>query len=357
MIQIDGAFGEGGGQIVRTSVSLAAITGQAVEIVHIRAGRGKPGLQAQHLTSVLAAGKLCGAEMVGAELGSQSLRFVPTTLLGSVATSPESLEFRFDVAEARGGASAGATGLVAQTLLVPLAFLPPSLTTLCGGTHVPMAPPADYLEGVYLPMLRRMGLEVELESLRAGFYPKGGGEIVLSRTGGGLQTPIDLTERGRLQRLIAYVTTAQLPDHVGARADALLRKELKGFGVPVEVELRALESHGPGAAMLLVAECQNGRAGWVSLGERGKPMERVATETVRGFRDWQAKGPAVDEHLADQLVLPCALIPGESRWTTPSITEHLRTVLFVAQQFLPVRYSLTEQPDGTGTVVLQGVRI
>ncbi len=388
-IAIDGAFGEGGGQIIRTSVSLAAITGRAVEIVNIRARRSKPGLQAQHLTSVRAAGALCDATLYGAELGSQFLRFLPNALVASDS-------FRFDVAEARGGASAGATGLVAQTLLVPLAFLPAFTggaaagagnpgagnavaggaggtaagvgsavhgagsasgeirVTILGGTHVPMSPTADYLEGAYRPILRRLGLDAEMRSVRAGFFPRGGGEIALHLRGGGLNTPLDLTERGRLQTLRAFVTTSQLPDHVADRAEDVLRKELKGYGVPVQVEKRSLDSNGAGAAVVLIAECQNGRGGWVSLGERGKPMEKVTSDAIRGFRDWQAGSAATDEHLADQLVLPCALIPGESRWTTPLVTDHLRTVLFVAQQFLPIEYELQEQEDGSGLVILRG---
>ena len=354
-IAIDGAFGEGGGQIIRTSVSLAAITGRAVEIVNIRARRSKPGLQAQHLTSVRAAGALCDATLYGAELGSQFLRFIP----GAKAQADS---FRFDVAEARGGASAGATGLVAQTLLVPLAFLPafvggssPILrASILGGTHVPMSPTADYIEGVYLPLLRRLGLEVTMRSVKAGFFPRGGGEIALELRGGSLNTPIDLTQRGRLQTLRAIVTTSQLPDHVADRAEEVFRKELKGYGVPVQVEKRSLDSNGAGAAVLLIAEYQNGEGGWVSLGERGKSMERVAADAIRGFQNWQGGSAATDEHLADQLVLPCALIAGESRWTTPLVTDHLRTVLFVAQQFLPIEYALEEQAGGGGLVILRG---
>jgi RNA 3'-terminal phosphate cyclase (ATP) len=356
VIAIDGGFGEGGGQIIRTSVSLAAITGRVIEIVNIRARRSKPGLKAQHLTSVLAAGALCDARMHGAELGSQYLRFAPAAPVQTAA-------FAFDVAQARGGASAGATGLVAQTLLVPLSFLPAMTkpdgrgvdAEILGGTHVPMSPVSDYIESVYLPLLNRMGLQADMVSRKAGFFPRGGGEIALRLTGGRLDTPLDLTERGRLQSLRAIVTTSQLPEHVALRAEDVLRKELKGFGVPVHVERRDLPSSGAGAAVVLIAECQNGRGGWTSLGERGKPMERVASDAIRGFRDWQAVDAGVDEHLADQLVLPCALVEGKSRWTTPFVTDHLRTVLFVTQQFLPIEYTLEEAANGTGLVTLRGV--
>jgi RNA 3'-terminal phosphate cyclase (ATP) len=351
-VWIDGAFGEGGGQILRTSVSLAALTGKTVEIANIRARRSKPGLQAQHLTSVRAAAALCNATLHGDDLGSSFLRFLPG------APVPHA-HFDIDVAAARGGASAGATGLVAQTMLVPMAFLPGPMTsaTILGGTHVPMAPPTDYIEAVYAPMLRRMGIEARLTYTRAGFYPRGGGAIHLEVQAGRPGTPVDCTERGKLKRLRVFLVTSQLPDHVAARGREAALKGLAGYGVEVAVEARDLPSHGAGAAVVIAAECEIGMGGWTSLGERGKPMERVVEEAVREFKHWFASGAGVDAHLADQLALPCALIPQESRWTTPEITEHLRTVLWVAQQFLPIEYALEPRPDGSGLVTVRGVAL
>lgn len=348
-VWIDGAFGEGGGQILRTSVSLAALTGRPVEIFNIRARRSKPGLQAQHLTAVLAAAALCDARLEGAELQSQFLRFTPGPL---TARS----RFDFDVAEARQGASAGAVSLVAQTLLVPLCFLPTAgaEAVVQGGTHVPMSPTADYLHAVYLPLLRRSGLAAECEMVRAGFFPKGGGEIRLRVGDGRLIHSIDCVERGRLRKLHAFISTSDLPGHVAERAEKTITKTLGGYGVPLAFTARDLPSHGAGAAVTLAAECDKGGGGWSALGERGKPMERVAEEAVRQFQKWYEGSAGVDEHLADQLVLPCALTPGESRWTTPQVTDHLRTVLFVAEQFLSIRYTLEERPDGSGLVTLHG---
>ena len=345
LIAIDGAFGEGGGQIIRTAVSLSALTGQAVEITNIRAGRSKPGLQAQHLTAVRAAAALCGAALRGAELGSQYVRFTP----GVPSDAPS-----FDFAVG----TAGATGLVAQTVLVPMTF--PSGETrqaeITGGTHVPNAPTADYLAAIYAPLLARMGVTAKVSMSRAGFFPKGGGALHL-RVNGSLQSPIDLTERGKLKRLRLTITTAQLPSHVAERGQNALRKELRGYGVPVIPEIRELESSGPGAAILLTAECENGLGGWSSVGERGKPMERVAGEVLRDFQKWYATETGADAHLADQLVLPCALVPAESRWTTPEITEHLRTVLWVTAQFLPVEYAIESREDGSGLVRMRGVSL
>jgi RNA 3'-terminal phosphate cyclase (ATP) len=342
-VEIDGSFGEGGGQIVRTSVSLAAITRRPVQIANVRARRSRPGLHAQHLTAVRAAAALCDAELKGAELHSQSLRFTPGPLSADAS-------FSFDVG------TAGATGLVAQTLLVPMLCLPnrPAVATIRGGTHVPMSPPADYIEAVYCPALRRMGADASFGYSRAGFFPRGGGEVEIGCGEAGLRTGIDYVERGRLQRIRLFVVTCQLPEHVQTRGIDALMRDLRGYGVPVAVEQRALEGGCPGAAIVLTAECENGGGGWSVLGERGKPMERVAAEALRAFQKWFATGAAVDEHLADQLVLPCALVEAESRWTTPEITEHLRTVLHVAQQFLPITYTLEERADGSGLVSVRG---
>lgn len=350
-LQIDGAFGEGGGQIIRTSVALSALTGRPVDLFNIRARRSKPGLQAQHLTAVLAAAALCDAEVRGAELGSVRLFFTPRKPVADHAA------FTFDIAAARGGASAGATGLVAQTVLIPLAlmFPEPVRASILGGTHVPMAPPADYLEAVYTPALQRMGFPVQFRSDRSGFFPKGGGAVHLTVEPFMIGEAFEASERGRLKQLRLFLVTSDLPTHVAERGRDAMLKDLKGYGVPVQVEMRSLPSNGAGAAVVLTAECEQGLGGWTSLGERGKPMERVALEALRGFQKWFASGASVDEHLADQLVLPAAFIPKTSRWTVAEVTDHLRTVLFVVQQFLPIEYVIEEGVQGVSTVTVTGV--
>lgn len=344
-VTIDGALGEGGGQTLRTSVSLAALTGKPLQIYNIRAKRSKPGLHAQHLTSVRAAAALCNAVLQGDEMGSQFLNFIP----GSLSSNDE---FRFEVG------TAGAVGLVAQTALIPSLYLPEKLVKIVirGGTHVPMAPPTDYLEAVYLPLLRRMGAEIAFSSSVAGFMPKGGGEAEFN-AGGVLTTPLNLAHRGKIVRFKVLVTTSQLPEHVAERGEVALMKDLKGYGVHVKVEKRDLKGSGPGASVTLVAECENGIGGFSSLGERGKPMERVAGDALKAFQKWFSADCAVDEHLADQLVLPCALIPYESVWKTSAVTEHLRTVFSVVQQFLPIVYGLQKGAEGSGTVRMTGVNM
>jgi RNA 3'-terminal phosphate cyclase (ATP) len=340
LVQIDGSFGEGGGQIIRTAVSLSAITGRAVEIYNVRGRRPKPGLQPQHLASVRAAAALCGAVLRGDSAGSMQLSFAPQSAV-------QAGDHRFDIG------TAGAAPLVAQTVLVPLALAQGSSSvTITGGTHVPHAPTAEYLEAVYIPSLRRAGLEVAFSYSSAGFYPRGGGQIDLRIGPSTSIAPLDLRERGPLQEGRAYVVTSNLPDHVAERGAATVASAMRAVGRKFAIETRAFPSPGPGAAVVVTAQCQGGLAGFSSIGELRKPMEKVAEAPCKEFMRWWKSGASCDEHLADQMVLPMLFASGASCWSTPSVTEHLRTVLWVAQQFLSVEAELEERPDGLGTVRL-----
>ena len=340
-VVIDGMYGEGGGQIIRTALSLAAVTGREVEIVNIRAGRSKPGLQPQHLASVRAAAMLCDAEVSGAAAGSMRLTFHPHA-------KPRADSYHLEVG------TAGATALVLQTALLPLALADgPSQLRVTGGTHVPHAPVIEYLEAVYLPMLRRLGISANCSYSRAGFYPRGGGEVSAEVAPCRKLKCLDLTVRGKLQSVKAVVLTSELPDHVGERGQAAVEHSLKGIGRRVEIVQRRQPSAGPGAAVIITATCENGSGGFSALGERGKPMERVAEEACKAFLRWWKSGAACDEHLGDQLVLPAALAGGESRWTVPEVTEHLQTVLWVVGQLLPVEAEITGREDGTQQVMLR----
>jgi RNA 3'-terminal phosphate cyclase (ATP) len=341
-VQIEGSYGEGGGQIIRTCLSLSIITGRAVEIRNVRAGRKKPGLQPQHLTAVRAAAELCAAKLSGDSVGSTYLWFGP-----SGSARPD--RYRFDIR------TAGAGPLVLQTLLMPLARAEASSkVVVIGGTHVPHAPPAEYLEAVYLPVLAQAGMQADFAYPGAGFYPRGGGQVELEVRAPAAPQPLNFTVRGRLRRLRAVVLTANLPTHVAERGTATVEKFMRAIGRKVAIERRERPSPGAGAAVALAAECEGGLAGFSAVGERGKPMERVAEEPCEAFLAWWKSGAAVDEPLADHLVLPMALAAGESRWTTPVVTQQLRTVLWVAQQFLPVDAALEERADGTGAVTLRG---
>jgi RNA 3'-terminal phosphate cyclase (ATP) len=343
-IEIDGSFGEGGGQIIRTSVSLAAMTGRAVQINNVRARRTKPGLQPQHLAAVRAAAALCDARLSGDSVGSTSFTFEPQALVAAG-------DYHFDIG------TAGAAPLVVQTVLMPLAQAGGTSTVhVSGGTHVPHSPPVEYLEAVYIPALRRTGLDLTSTYTVAGFYPRGGGQIDVKINGNSAPpTVLDWSERGRLESLRAFIVTSNLPGHVAQRGADTVERAMKAVGRSVAVEWREKPSLGPGAAVTVAAECQHGLAAFSAIGELRKPMEKVAEAPCKEFMRWWKSGATCDEHLADQLVLPLCFAAGQSRWTTPVVTEHLRTVLWVAQQFLPIEAQLEEQPDGSGTVVLQGI--
>jgi RNA 3'-terminal phosphate cyclase (ATP) len=334
-IHIDGSFGEGGGQIIRTCVSLAAMTGRAVQIENVRGRRTKPGLQPQHLAAVRAGAALCGARLQGDEVGSKFLRFEPQRPV--VAG-----DYEFHIG------TAGAAPLVVQTVLMPLALAAgDSQVRVTGGTHVPHSPTVEYVETTYIPALQRAGLDVELSYSAAGFFPKGGGEINV-RIGGGVPiVPLELHERGTLEELRAYVVTSNLPEHVAQRGAETVERAMKAIGRKVVIEPRDKPSPGPGAAVVLAAHCAGGYGGFSSVGELRRPMEKVAQGPCQEFLRWWKSGAACDEHLADQLVLPMAFATGRSGWTTPEVTEHLRTVIWVVKQFLDVEVEV-EELEGRG---------
>lgn len=337
MIQIDGSYGEGGGQILRTSLSLSVLTGQPIEIQRIRAGRSKPGLKAQHLAAVQAAAALSAAQIEGAELGSQRLRFTPLC-----AAAPGGYHFAIG--------TAGAATLVAQTVLLPLALAgEPSRVTITGGTHVPFAPTAEYLEHVYLPALRRRGLRVSMTLSMAGYFPRGGGEIILE-TEPSVLSPVTMTERGTHLAIKAHIVTSGLPPTVGERGAEAVREALGNVKAELMTEVHDLPSPGQGAAITLVAEGESGLVGFSAIGERGKRIETVAAKACAEFEAWHAAKGACDEHLADQLALPIALTAGESHWSVSRVTEHLRSMLWLLPQFLPLTIEIQQNKSAVDTI-------
>lgn len=338
MIVIDGSYGEGGGQVLRTSLTLAILTGQNVQIERIRAGRSKPGLAAQHLTAVRAAAAICDATVVGDEMGSGEVRFQP----GGPARAGN---YTFDVTQARQAGSAGSVSLILQTVLLPLALAPaPSRLTLRGGTHVPWSPPFPYLSEVYLPTL---GFQAALELKRWGFYPAGGGEIVAQVQGGapGVR-PLSLTERGPLRRVWGMAAVSNLPAHIPQRMANRARNVLAKQGLKADLQARRVRANGPGAGIFLFLEHGDGvRAGFTAYGRKGLPAERVAGAACRDlFKYFQSDHAApVDKHLADQLIVPLSVADGESHFTTSQITGHLRTNMWVVEQFHQARFEVMGQ--------------
>ena len=336
MIEIDGSHGEGGGQILRTSIALSALTGTPVRIRRIRSSRKTPGLKPQHLISAKAAAEICGGRLIGAQPNSTELRFNP----GKVQAG----RHVFDVG------TAGSTSLVLQTLVPPLAFCESvSRILVKGGTHVAWSPPADYLRDVFLPTVATMGLRAKLYLRRSGFYPIGGGEVeaIVEPSPTPLK-PLRIKERGRLKSLRVISTVAHLPLSIAERQLKRATNRLTEQGLAPLGETGVVESPGKGSFCFIRADFENMRAGFSSLGELGKRAEEVADEAVENFlRYWNDPG-ALDPHLADQVVLYMALAEGESIVTVSEVTEHLKTNIWVIEQFLPVKFALEEDPSGRG---------
>lgn len=341
VITIDGARGEGGGQLLRTALALAAIQGIPVEIQAIRARRRSPGLQAQHLTAVSALAAICGGRVEGAHLGSERLAFWPG--------EPRAGEYRFEIG------TAGAATLVLQAILPALARAPgASRVHLTGGTHVPWSPPADYLQEVLFPVLGQMGLRLGVSTARWGFYPKGAGEIVVEAEGrAGLQPLTRLRGPGPV-RLRGISAVANLPKSIARRQAERALRRLEAAGYTAEMEEREAAALDPGSFLFLVAEGDGPLGGFSALGRRGTPAEQVADEAVNRFLEFARADAGCDPHLADQLVVPMALASGTSRLTTSAVTAHLRTVLDVVGQLLGCPAQLTGEEGGPGALTIQG---
>jgi RNA 3'-terminal phosphate cyclase (ATP) len=330
MIEIDGSLGEGGGQVLRTSLALSMCTGQPVTLTRIRAGRAKPGLMRQHLTCVNAAAEVCGAVVHGAEMNSQTLTFMP----GPVRAG----EYSFHVG------TAGSCTLVLQTVWPALLLADaPSRLTLGGGTHNPMAPPFHFLQRSYAPLLRRLGANADLTLRRLGFYPAGGGEMeaTIWPAGDTLQ-PFDLMARG--QKVEGYAECFAPALH-----RSVAQRELEQLGAAFGWEREQLRvpavrhDEGPGNALLVTLVHEHVTEVFTQFGEKGVSAEKVARDLVREVRGYQASEAALGQHLADQWALPLALAVWKRQraaaYTCTELTPHAKTNFEVIVRFLPVRFA------------------
>lgn len=313
MLEIDGA--EGGGQVLRTALGLAALTGDAVRVENVRGSRDVPGLRAQHLAAVRAVAELCDGAVEGASEGSNTLTFEPGEPVDESVTVNVG--------------TAGSVALVFDAAL-PLVAERRVTITASGGTHVKWAPTVDYLCHVRRPLYARFGVDLSLSLDRAGFYPAGGGQVQFAASSSSL-TALELTERGRLERIAVHSTASDSladADVAGRQADAAR----EALDRPVEmVTARSVPSDSPGSAVLVRAEYEHTVAGFTALGERGKPAEAVATDAIEEFEAFNDGAGAVDPYMADQLMLPLALAGGRVR--LPQVTDHVRTNLTVVRTF------------------------
>jgi len=342
MIIIDGSYREGGGQILRSSLTLSVITGQAIEIRNIRARRPRPGLCPQHLTCVKAAASICGAQLEGAEFGSQHLIFIPDKV------KPGHYSFTIG--------TAGSVMLVFQTVLLPLALSQSvSEVTLVGGTHVPWSPCFHYIDLVFRPAISAMGISFKMELERWGYYPKGGGivrtRILPSKRLSPFKPAFQREERIRVKAISA---TARLPDHVRKRQSARVKSALEGRAVKVEIKELEGSALCPGSLLFCWISGQGRYGGFTGLGARGKPAEKVADEAVSRLLSFLDSDAACDKYLSDQILLPAMLAGGESHWTTDSISNHFHTNVWVTECFGLGKVEMLEEDEEFSLIKCHG---
>ncbi|MEP5937347.1 MAG: RNA 3'-terminal phosphate cyclase [Erythrobacter sp.] len=330
MITIDGSEGEGGGQILRNSCALSLITGQPFTIENIRAKREKPGLMRQHLTSIGAACEIGGAECEGLEMGSSKITFRPSSVTPG--------DYHFAVG------TAGSTGLVLQTILMPLLYVDkPSRVTIEGGTHAVSAPPFEFLQKSFLPIINRMGPKVSANIVRHGFYPRGGGKIVIDVDPAPLRQ-IECIERGKLVDHSGMVKFSGIKFEIADRMLKAGRKALADWPDDAFVLRELPESHGPGIATLFEAEYENVTEVVSGFGKIGVKAERIGKSTAGRVAGFIGSDAFAGPYLQDQLLLPFALAGG-GRFTSVKISEHTRTAAEIIQLFTDRRVAFTE----TGT--------
>ena len=338
MLDIDGSRGEGGGQILRTSLSLSLVTGLPFRIGGIRARRNKPGLLRQHLTAVKAAVDISGARVSGAELGSQTLTFEPAAIRGG------------DLQICIG--SAGSVTLVLQTILPALLWAAtPSRVTLEGGTHNPMAPPYDFVANAFVPALRQMGVSITVGLERFGFYPAGGGLMRVEVEPWRVAMPLTLEARGPVT-VRARALVAALPETIGRRELTVVRERLGLDRAAARVE-QAGPSIGPGNALLIAIAGNVVTEVVTAFGEKGVSAETVAHRACDEAERFLRADVPVGPHLADQLLIPMALGAGGT-FRTLAVSDHTRTNADVIGQFLAAPISITRESDDVDRVRVGG---
>lgn len=331
MLEIDGNFGEGGGQLLRLAVALSAITGIPVHIANIRAGRNKPGLAPQHLACVYAVGKLCDANIEGLSLRSQSVTFDPRQ-------KPQGGQYHFDIG------TAGSVTLVLQALLpVMLSGNKPCSVHITGGTDVRQAPPVDYLKLILLRLIKRLGALVEVQTLKRGYYPKGGGEVSVTAVPAELK-PATYTSTKELKTVNGIIHVTHLPEHIAQRMKQAVFEQLCKGDMRINIETQILvqkSANSPGGAIVYWAGNDNTVFGAARVAERGVPAEILGRAVGKELAADLAAGAALDTHATDQILIYLALARGGS-FTTRSISLHAHTAMWLIGLFLPVAFSLSQ---------------
>ncbi len=341
MIEIDGSLGEGGGQVLRSSLSLSLLTGKPFRLFNIRARRKpKPGLQPQHLASVRAAATIGSAKTVGASIGSSVLDFEP----GAVVPG----KYRFDIG------TAGSTSLVLHTVYLPLAWQAtgPSEVILTGGTHVMKSPCFHFLDITWRAYLERIGLKIRLDMKRPGFYPRGGGEVIACIQPCARINPLNLTKRPAITKASGFSAVAGLPDHIAKRQARRATERLKREGIAAEIDEQEWEG-GRSSVLGIVFEEAPVPTFFYGLGERGKPAEAVADDAADEAMAYAGTDAPVDPHSGDQLVLPLAFADGVSEYRVSAVSQHLLTNIQIVKKFVDRDISCAGEVGSPGIVRIE----
>lgn len=350
MIEIDGSILEGGGQLLRVSVALSAVTGTPIKVRNIRVKRSNPGLRAQHLKAVEAVARVVHARTEGVNIGSQEVEFIPGPL--------EAGDFEIDVG------TAGSTSLILQALMPAMAFAKgPTSVVIKGGTNNPMAPPVDFLERCLFPTLHKMGLSTSLELVKRGFYPKGQGILKVRTQPLKRVSPVTLTEYGQVSKISGLAYSSRLPQHITDRmisAAATLLREAGYSNFYIDREtLQAGDPRcavNPGCGLILIAELSSG--GLISgdaLGELGKPAEKVGGEAAGVLIEQLKRGMPVDKHLADQLAIWMGLAEGISEIEASELTLHTLTCIEVIQSIINAKFKVEGEQGKPAAITCQGI--
>jgi RNA 3'-terminal phosphate cyclase (ATP) len=325
ILSIDGSQGEAGGQILRTAVGLSCVTGNPVKIFNIRKGRPVPGLKAQHLKGIEAAAKLCKAEVKGLRMGSKEIEFYPKEI------SEQKLQI--DVG------TAGSVTLVLQTLMIPAVTADKDLIfEITGGTHVPWSPTTGYFRHVFCEFLGKMGANVESETLSYGFYPKGGGKIMVIVKPSSLLIPVSLASRGK--HIFTEGWSSASKDLAKSQvAERQMEAAEKLLG-PVKKSVKYVPSPSPGSAITLASFFGNCFLGASSIGERGKSAEKVGHEAATLLKKNLDSGACLDEWMTDQILPYLALAKGKSEVSVTKVTQHARTNISVIERFLDAKFKI-----------------